>query len=148
MDPTWSGLERYRDHALLFLRVGLGLAFMGHGVPKLLGGPDRWANLGTSMALLGIDFAPTFWGFMASVAEGVGGFLLVIGLLVRPASVLMACTMVVAVLRHIDSGDSFGGWSHAMEAGIVFVALVVLGGGRFSLDARISGRGAPASLRS
>ena len=38
----WSFLDRYRDLGLLVMRVGLGLSFMAHGWPKLVGGPETW----------------------------------------------------------------------------------------------------------
>lgn len=137
---TWSFLDRYRDLGLLLLRVGLGLAFMVHGYPKMLGGPDKWAGLGSTIGGLGITFGYTFWGFMAAATELVGGALLVLGLATRPVALALAFTMLVAAKMHLDNGDGFGGYSHAMEDGIAFLALVLTGAGRFSLDARLKAR--------
>jgi putative oxidoreductase len=132
-------LDRFRDHGLLALRVGMGLMFVGHGWPKLAGGPEKWAKIGGAMSNLGIDFAPAFWGFMAGFAECGGGILLVLGLLTRPAAALLVCTMVVAAIRHVAAGDGFGGWSHATEAGITFASLFLMGPGKFSLDFKLFG---------
>jgi putative oxidoreductase len=120
------------------MRVGLGLSFMVHGWPKMIGGPDKWAKYGESLAVAtGISFWPQFWGFMAAVAELGGGALLVLGLMMRPATFLLFCTMVVAALYHFNSGDGFGGYSHAMEAAFTFFGLFFVGPGKYSLDKRL-----------
>lgn len=138
-------LEDLREHGIAILRVGFGLAFIGHGWPKLVGGPERWAKVGGAMGNFGIDFAHTWWGFAAGAAEVFGGFFLVLGLGTRLFAALLAFTMLVAMVRHIADGDSFGGWSNALKAGIAFVALFFIGPGRFSLDHLIAGRRAGPS---
>ena len=55
--------DRYRDLGLLILRVGIGIMFLFHGLPKLTGGPAFWGQLGMATNFLGIGFAPAFWGF-------------------------------------------------------------------------------------
>jgi putative oxidoreductase len=120
---------------LLVVRVGLGVMFVIHGFPKLMGGPELWAKLGGAMGNLGITFAPTFWGFMAAVAEGVGGLFLLLGLAFRPAAALMAFTMLVAMMHHISAGDSFlHQSSRPLELMFVFLALALTGPGPISLD--------------
>jgi putative oxidoreductase len=124
---------RRRDLGVLLLRVGIGASFVGHGLPKVVGGPERWASLGKAMANLGIDVAPTFWGFMAAVSEFGGGLLLATGLLFRPACALMLCTMTVAAIGHLTRGEGFGRASHAIEAGVLFASLLLIGPGRYRL---------------
>ena len=136
---TWRFLNPYRDVGLLVIRVGLGLSFMVHGWPKLIGGPDKWTGLGGAMSTLGISVFPMFWGLSAAVTELVGGALLVIGLGTRPVSALLAFTMFVAFMMHFQAGDGFRGYSHALEDGVVFLGLILLGAGKYSLDAKIRG---------
>lgn len=133
------GLEKYRDHGILIMRVGLGGMFMAHGWPKLVGGPEKWAKIGSAMANLGLDFAPTFWGFMAAVAEFGGGLLLALGLFSRVALALLVVTMSVATIKHMTGGDPFTKWSHAAEAAFTFAGLFLVGAGRFSLDHKLFG---------
>jgi len=120
---------RRRDLGLLLLRVGIGGMFVAHGLPKMLGGPTKWHALGTATSALGIHLFPTFFGFMAAVAELGGGILLAAGVLFRPACALMLATMVVATSRHLSQGDSFAVASHAIEAGILFLSLILIGPG-------------------
>lgn len=131
--------ETYRDHGLLFARVGLGVMFIAHGWPKLVGGPEQWEKVGGAMASLGLDFAPMFWGFAGAGAEVFGGLLLALGLLTRPALFFLICTMTVAAIKHIEAGDGFKGYSHAVEAGIMFIGLFLIGPGKFSLDKKLFG---------
>ena len=119
-----------RDLGLLILRVGIGASFMVHGFPKLLGGPEKWAKLGKAMEVFGVDFAPAFWGFMAAFSEFGGGLLLALGLAFRPACLLLLSTMVVASAMHLDRGDGFGKASHAIEAAILFLSLLMIGPGK------------------
>lgn len=128
------------DLALLVLRVGIGVSFVFvYGAQKMAGGPGTWANLGQNMAVFGVTVWPTAWGFLAALAEFGGGILLILGLFFRPALVLMLGTMFVAAVGHV-SGQIDGGPWHATEMATVFVALFVLGPGRYSLDAWLFGR--------
>lgn len=132
---------RYRDAGLLLLRVGLGLCMICHGVPKLAGGPETWKFLGGAMGLLGIRLWPVAWGFLAGVAEALGGALLLTGILFRPACVVLVFQMFVAIIFHLNSSDattrSFSrGYSHALELGVVFIALALMGPGKYRLAGR------------
>ncbi|WP_299824127.1 DoxX family protein [uncultured Pontibacter sp.] len=124
----------YKNLGLLLLRTGIGFMFILHGWPKMIGGPERWEAIGSNMALVGADFLPVFWGFMAAFAETVGGTLLMLGLLFRPVCVLLFATMLVATMKHVTGGDGFGGYSHALEAAILFFSLYFIGPGKYSLD--------------
>lgn len=128
------------DEGLLILRIGLGVMFMVHGWPKISGGPEKWLALGEAMNHLGISFAPAFWGFMAAFAEFFGGLLLLVGLLARPATFLLAFTMLVATVMHLKSGHDFvPKVSYPLELMIVFLGLLLLGPGRISLDHKLFG---------
>lgn len=131
-------LDKYRDWGLLILRVGIGIMFVLHGFPKIIGGPEKWAMLGKAMNALGINFSPVFWGFMAAVSEFAGGILLALGFFTRPACFFLLCTMIVASSMHLSKGDSFVIYSHAMKSGILFLSLLFIGPGKYSLDDQIS----------
>lgn len=128
-------LDGYRDHGLLLLRVGIGAMFIAHGWGKVFGGAEVWAKLGSGMSSLGVGFLPAeFWGFMAAISEFGGGILLILGLLFRPACLMLLMTMIVAALMHLVVWDDpFQKAAHAIEAGILFLSLMLIGPGRFSL---------------
>jgi putative oxidoreductase len=133
----FHNLDKHRDEGLLILRVGIGVMFMFHGFPKLTAGPETWTKLGGALSAIGVHFAPTFMGFLAAISEFGGGFLLILGLLTRPACFFMLSTMVVATMMHLRNGDSFEKYSHALEAAILFFSLLFIGPGKFSLDEKL-----------
>lgn len=126
-------LGRFREFGLLALRIGVGAAYVVHGSGKMFN-PDGWAGLGGNMAAFGITFAPTFWGFMAAFAEFGGGILFLLGFFFRPAAAMMAFTMLVATTSHLVKGQGFGDYSHALEMGVVFFGMMLVGPGRLSID--------------
>lgn len=132
--------EKHKDTGLLILRVGLGAMFLTHGAPKMFAGPEMWAKLGMAMGNIGIHFLPVFWGFMASFSEFAGGLFLMLGLFTRPACALLAFTMSIASIFHFSRGDGLKGASHAIENGIVFLSLILIGPGKYSLDGWIAKR--------
>lgn len=131
-----SSLSKFKNTGLLLIRVGLGIMFVMHGYPKLLGGPDRWESVGSAMGHMGITFLPVFWGLLAALAETVGGVCFLLGLYFRPIALVLAFTMLVAALSHLGRGDGLKGASHAIEIGVVFVGLAFVGPGKYSVDKR------------
>lgn len=130
----FDNLAKHKDFGLLIIRIGLGIMFIYHGAPKLAGGPEQWEKLGGSMKVVGIHFAPVVWGFLAAVTETFGGLLLMIGLLFRPVCILLVINLIVAALVHFSKGDGLFGAAHAIEDGIIFLGLIFIGPGLYSID--------------
>lgn len=131
-----------RDFGLLLIRLGVGLSLaLFHGYDKLTGGPETWTRVGGAMGNFGITFLPVVWGFMAAFSEGVCSILLVLGVLFRPAAMLLALTMLVAATRHLNlpPDNPNAGWSgasHALELLSVYLGFLLLGSGRYALTGR------------
>lgn len=134
-----SSLSKYSDLGLLILRVIVGSMFLYYGRPMLFGGPAKWAQVGQAMGALNIHFWPAFWGFMAGFAEFFGGICLILGLFFRPMCMLLVFTMAVAANMHLRKGEGLFGAGHAIEDGVVFLSLIFIGPGRYSLDALLWG---------
>ena len=130
----FDSLSKYRNTGLLIIRIGLGAMFMLHGYPKLLGGPEQWEALGGAMKNLGITFTPVVWGLMAGITETFGGFLIMLGLAFRPVCILMTFNLLVAALMHLNNGEEFMSASQAIETGFMFLGLLFLGPGKYSVD--------------
>ena len=76
---------------------------------------------------------PAFFAWMGAFSEAVGGLLLVLVLLTRPAAFLVCCTMLVAMfLQQWQEGL----WNMMPAMGFLWACLpaLVLGSGRFGLD--------------
>ena len=121
---------------LLALRVGIGIAFVVHGYPKLFMGGA--VGLSKGLAATGIPGGIAA-AYLAAMAEFFGGIALILGILTRPASAVMAFTMLIAMIFHLNKGDKFVEYSHALESGILFLALTITGPGRFSFDYKLFG---------
>jgi putative oxidoreductase len=134
MKAIFSKFYNYKDIGILIGRTGLGAMMMVHGIPKLMGGVAKWEGLGTTMQNLGINFAPIFWGFMASFSESIGGLLIILGLFFRPAAILIILTMLVATIQHFAAGDGLLVASHAIETGLAFLILLFIGPGKYSIE--------------
>lgn len=136
MKRIFQDNKKLTDLGLLILRVGIGLIFIKHGFPKLLTGTEKWIWMGSQLKHLGITFAPLFFGFLAVCAEFFGGIALVLGLGTRIAAFFMADVMFVAVVMHYSQGDAFGTIAHPLSLLVVFLSLMIMGGGSYSLDSR------------
>ena len=76
---------------------------------------------------------PGFFAWMGGFSEAVGGLLLVLGLLARPAALLVCGTMLVAMfMQQLSQGL----WNMLPAMGFLWacVPVLVLGSGRFGLD--------------
>lgn len=132
---VFESLGKYRNTGLLVLRIGLGIMMMLHGFPKLSGGVETWTKVGGSMKLIGVDFVPVLWGFMAALTEGMGGLFLLLGLFFRPVMIFLLLTMAMAATVHLsDPKQGLMDASHAIELGFVFLGLLFIGPGKYSID--------------
>lgn len=156
---------RVRDHshrllttdapaATLLVRWLVGAVFLVEGVQKFLDptglGAGRFAKIGIP--------APDVLGPFVATVETVGGALLLLGLLTRPAALALLVDITVALLAtklpilagrdlgpfHVATLARYGFWSMAHEArtdwamlcGSLF--LLIVGAGAWSLDARLA----------
>lgn len=119
---------------ILIFRLLIGFAFIMHGWPKLIGGPERWEKIGSAMSNMGISFAPEFWGLCAALAEFGGGLLLITGLFFRPACAFLVFTMFIAALKGYTAGSgAYLDFSYPAEIGAVLLAFFFIGPGKHTL---------------
>ncbi|MEQ6889084.1 DoxX family protein [Halomonas sp. CS7] len=124
--------------AAMVLRVPVGLTLAAHGAQKLFGWFGGYGLEGTGQWMASIGLEPgTLMALMAGSAEFFGGLALVLGLLTRPAALVSAFTMLVAIFTvHIGNGlfMANNGYEYALTLFAVTLALTVQGAGRFALD--------------
>ncbi|HEY4326506.1 MAG TPA: DoxX family protein [Mucilaginibacter sp.] len=130
----FGNLGNYKNFGLLIIRVGLGLMFIYHGIPKLTGGEKIWTQLGSSTRYVGIHFWPMLWGLLCALVETFGGFLLILGLEFRPVCLLLLINLIVAAASQYLGGGGLGGAAHAIEDAIMFAGLLFVGPGKYSVD--------------
>jgi putative oxidoreductase len=128
-----SKLGNYKNFGLLIIRVGLGIMFIYHGYPKLVGGQKTWEQIGESTKYVGIHFLPIIWGLLCALVETVGGALLILGFWFRPVCILLLVNLLVAAAAQYAQGG-LGDAAHPIEDAIVFAGLIFVGPGKFSVD--------------
>lgn len=78
---------------------------------------------------------------MAGSSEFFGGLLLIIGLLIRPTSAVLAFTMLMAIVTvHLDNGlfMSNNGYEFGLALLAATVSLTISGAGKMSIDSMIA----------
>ena len=124
------------------LRLALGIMILPHGLQKTLGWFGGYGFKGTMGYLTGTVGAPWIFAFLAILAESVGGVMLIAGFGTRVAALGLAGVMAVAAYQHRSNGF-FMNWTGAQKGeGVEFhllalgmiVALLILGGGKWSVD--------------
>ncbi|PCJ16980.1 MAG: oxidoreductase [Gammaproteobacteria bacterium] len=122
----------------LSLRIGAGIIFAAHGAQKLFGWFGGYGLEGTAGWMDSIGLSPgLIMAALAGSAEFFGGVLLIVGLLVRPAALALAVTMLVAIFAvHFEHGlfSSNKGYEFGLALLVISVSLVFRGAGSFSVD--------------
>lgn len=120
------------------LRVGAGIIFSAHGAQKLFGWYGGYGLKGTAGWMSSIGLEPgMLMASMAGGAEFFGGLLLIAGLFVRPAALMLAITMVVAIaMVHLQNGlfMTNNGYEFGLALLVISIGLIFRGAGSLSLD--------------
>jgi putative oxidoreductase len=125
----------------LILRLALGVILAAHGAQKLFGWFGGYGLEATGQWMASVGFTPGYlMALLAGSAEFFGGLALVLGLLTRPAALVAAFTMLMAMTVHIGNGLflSNNGYEFALILLAASLALAIQGGGTFAVDARLS----------
>lgn len=129
-----SSLNTRASVGMLIFRIVVGLAFMFHG----------WDKIQNPMGWMGESGPPAFLQLLAAVSEFGGGLAWILGLLFPLSSLGIFFTMGFATYFHaIIKGDPFVGHGGSFEPALVYMItalmFILVGPGKFSLDAKIFG---------
>ena len=119
------------------LRIPVGIVLAAHGAQKLFGWFGGYGLEGTGQWMASVGFEPGYlMALLAGSAEFFGGIALVLGLLTRPAAVVAAFTLLMAMTVHVGNGlfVSNNGYEFALVLLAASVSLVFQGGGSLSAD--------------
>ena len=139
-EDSWSGLV---------LRLGLGVVMFPHGAQKVLGWFGGYGFAATLEAFTGKMHIPAIFAVLAILAESAGSLGLITGCLTRVAALGILCNMSVAVAMVHWPNGFFMNWSgkqagegfeyHVLAIAIA-IALILTGGGKWSVDRAIASR--------
>jgi putative oxidoreductase len=124
--------------AALALRIPVGIVLAAHGAQKLFAWFGGYGLEGTGQWMASIGLEPGYlMALLAGSTEFFGGLALVLGLLTRPAAIVSAFTMIVAIFSvHISHGLFLtnNGYEYALTLLAATVALAIQGAGSYSID--------------
>jgi putative oxidoreductase len=129
------------EWGLLILRVIVGLLFAGHAMQKLAGWFGGYGISGTGGYFESIGIKPgRLMASLAGLGELIGGLLFAVGLLTPLAAVLIAGTMLVAIVKvHGQNGlwVTQNGYEYNLVLMVIAIAVGLTGPGDFSLDSAL-----------
>jgi putative oxidoreductase len=133
--------ERLEALSYPLVRVTAGLLLMPHGAQKLFGWFGGYGLTGTGQFFgetLGMEPGILF-AFLAGFVEFFGGLALALGLFTRPAVLAVAVLLGVALTVHVPNGFFWtsGGIEYPLMWALLAIAILLRGGGPYSLDARL-----------
>ncbi|MBB3111569.1 putative oxidoreductase [Paenibacillus phyllosphaerae] len=130
------------DVGLLLIRVVIGVLFIGHGAQKLFGLFGGYGPKGTGGWMESVGIRPgVAMAVFAGVLELAGGALFLLGFLTPVAAVLLALTMIGAIVKvHGPNGlwATANGYEYPLVLLVVVIAVALTGAGAYSLDDALS----------
>ncbi|MCQ2993295.1 DoxX family protein [Pseudomonas syringae] len=137
-----SLLTTRAGYGLTVVRILVGIIFVAHGSQKLFGAFGGYGLEGTGQYMASLGLTPGYlMALLSGSAEFFGGLGLVVGLLARPAALVLAATLVVAIFSvHIHNGlfMANNGYEFALALLGGVVAVLIEGAGKLSIDRAIS----------
>lgn len=116
------------DIGLALLRIAPSAMILSHGIPKfqkLISGNFEFGDP------IGIGAAPSL--FLTVIGEFLCPILIIIGFKTRWAAIPSAITMLVAGFI-VHGADPFATKEKAMMYAVFFIAIALLGPGKYSID--------------
>lgn len=124
---------------LLIIRLVIGVLFIGHGSQKLFGWFGGYGIKGTGGWFESIGMKPgAAMAILAGLAEFIGGMLFAIGLLTPLAGIIIAGTMIMAIVKvHGPNGlwSTSNGYEYNLTLLAVAIGVALAGPGQYSIDA-------------
>ena len=127
------------DFGLLLIRLVIGVLFIGHGAQKLFGWFGGYGLKGTGGWFESIGMKPGVTvALFAGLSELIGGLLLALGLLTPLAGLIIAGTMVIAIVKvHGPNGlwSTSNGYEYNLTLLAVSIGIALIGPGQYAVDA-------------
>jgi putative oxidoreductase len=123
---------------LLIIRLVVGVLFIGHGAQKLFGWFGGYGLKGTGGWFESIGMKPgVTMALLAGLAELIGGILFAAGFLTPLAALLIAGTMIMAIVKvHAANGlwATSNGYEYNLTLVAVAIGVALTGPGKYALD--------------
>jgi len=135
--PGFGFFERHREYGAVFVRLVVGFVLI-YGTQDNVFSHERMLEFRDFLAARRVPL-PLFAAYLSAYAQFVCGILYVLGLLVRPAALVMVVNFVAAlVIAHLDTPLDAARLALCMLFSSLF--LLFNGAGELSLDNYLSRR--------
>jgi len=127
----------FAPYSFTLIRVALGLILIPHGFGKLF--LDDAVPASRNFVNFGWAY-PLAWAYFIGALEFFGGIMLALGLFTRAIALAFTIEMAVICFAVLWPNWSWGhrGMEYPLLMGLVALAIFVNGGGRGSIDQRLS----------
>lgn len=138
--PVVAGLgmlyQKYADLYWPLIRVTAGVILFTHGWPKLMAGVQAFAA--GSLARRGIEPSVPL-AYIVVFLETAGAVLIVLGLFTRPIAAMLVVEFLVIIWVQSPNGYAWTnrGYEYPLFWGLIFLSMVLRGGGPYSLDRKL-----------
>lgn len=142
---------------LLVIRVVVGIIFVLHGVPKLVGGSGTSEKLSSDQKrMLGDQFSaamenggienttkmleslnvpnPKAMAWVTALTETLGGLAIILGIKTRPAAIGLATTQIVAIGKMNGDKGLIGGYEFNLSLLAATAGIAIAGPGKLAKD--------------
>ncbi|MGH9974518.1 MAG: DoxX family protein [Nitrososphaeraceae archaeon] len=109
------------------IRILAGIAFIAHGIPKLV-------DPAMTQGFFGNIGLPPELAIPIGVLEVIGGFVILVGILTRIASILFIIEMIAATFFVKISEGFVGGFELELLLTAISISLLLTGPGRVSIE--------------
>jgi putative oxidoreductase len=125
-------LNSLQPWGALLMRLALGLSMAVHGYEKVIphGALNHFAHYIVTLGL------PYWLGYVSAYTEFAGGILLILGLLTRLVSALVAINMLTAFFL-VGIHQGFGIYNYILALAALGIMLLFYGAGAMALDRKV-----------
>jgi putative oxidoreductase len=123
-------IQKLSTYGPLPIRLLAGIAFMAHGIPKL-------TDPAMTQGFFGNIGLPPEMAIPIGLLEVIGGFVMIVGILTRIASLLFIVDMVGAIILVKISDEFVGGYELELILMSIAISLLLTGPGRISIEYNI-----------
>ena len=120
-------IDKIREFSPLPLRIIIGITFIIHGLPKLVG-------VGKTQGFFGHMGLPPELALPIALLEVIGGIVLICGILTRITSILLIIEMIGAIFTAKISKGFVGGYELDLLLIFIAMSLLISGPGRISIE--------------
>lgn len=121
---------------LLIIRLGVGAVFLAHGISKL-------KNMEGIISFFGLLGLASFWAYVVTIIETVGGVAMIFGFFTRVMGFLLSAEMLVAIWL-VKSKVGFivpGGYEIDLMLLVSSLGIALSGPGKWALAKSVCGCG-------